>query len=104
MFAGLLQAVPGLNLLAKNTASLRFNSDWADGGNMRTPSTWGDAWNGWRSTHLLRIKTQTCPIFHEGHGAMPASPRVVAKHRKQVGPKTQLSTTYILFETVVHQI
>lgn len=67
-------------------------------------STWGDAWNGWRSTHLLRIKTQTCPIFHEGHGAMPASPRVVAKHRKQVGPKAQLWTTYILFETVAHQI
>ena len=28
MFAGLFQAVPELNLLAKNTASLRFNSDW----------------------------------------------------------------------------
>lgn len=29
-------------------------------------STWGDAWNRWRSTHLLRIKTQTCPIFWRG--------------------------------------
>ncbi|MDD7111981.1 MAG: restriction endonuclease subunit S, partial [Coriobacteriaceae bacterium] len=31
-------------------------------------STWVDAWNGWQSTHLLRIKTQTCPIFWRGRG------------------------------------
>ena len=33
------------------------------------PFTWGDAWNGWRSTTTLRIKTQTCPIFRGGSAA-----------------------------------
>lgn len=66
MFAGLFQAVPGLNLLAKNTASLRFNSDWEHRGSMRTSSTWDDAKPGQKPAAPPQIKTQTCPIFREG--------------------------------------
>ena len=66
MFAGLLQAVPVLNLLAKNTASLRSNSDWERRGSMRTSSTWDDAKPGQQPAAPPQIKTQTCPIFREG--------------------------------------
>ena len=66
MFAGLLQAVPGLNLLAKNTASLRFDSDWEHRGSMRTSSTWDDAKPGQQPAAPPQIKTQTCPIFRDG--------------------------------------
>ena len=42
MFVRPSQAVPGLNLLGQNNASLRFNSDWIGRVNTRKSSTWGD--------------------------------------------------------------
>ena len=66
MFARFFQAVPGLHLLGKNTASLRFNSDGVRRGNTRTSSTWGDERGQCQSTTQPRIKTQTYPVFREG--------------------------------------
>ena len=65
MFARFFQAVPGLHLLGKNTASLRFNSDGVRRGNTRESFTWGDAKKQRQPTSPLRIKAQTYPVFRE---------------------------------------
>ena len=70
------RAAPRPRWLSKNTASLRFNSDWVSRGSMRTSSTWGNARLGWRSTTPPQIKMQTCTIFSRGpRRRAPFAPR-----------------------------